>query len=263
MKYMPRAVAYGKLRALVEGAAIVRQEIAELDPPPELALARSKQRNRFGKYFLKCGVSWCAGTPSRRRRPRRASRSSGRSDRRERRTSCIPAPRARLSRSRRACHEVSTGRLDADLDFEYEAHGISLRLVPLILPLTMPCTVLRRLPSRLDLRERGRGRLLRRDRVVRARMGPAALLTRRGSARATPFGGLIASGWQTGCLAMRLMCDGYLTDSSCIASPGSMSCAGSSRCGRETRCGCAPKCSMRGRRRQSRTAASFTGAGRC
>jgi len=28
MKYMPRAVAYGKLRALVEGAAIVRAEVA-------------------------------------------------------------------------------------------------------------------------------------------------------------------------------------------------------------------------------------------
>ena len=28
MKYMPRAVAYGKLRALVEGAALVRAEIA-------------------------------------------------------------------------------------------------------------------------------------------------------------------------------------------------------------------------------------------
>ena len=28
MKYMPRAVAYGKLRALVEGAAIVREEVA-------------------------------------------------------------------------------------------------------------------------------------------------------------------------------------------------------------------------------------------
>ncbi len=40
------------------------------------------------------------------------------------------------------------------------------------------------------------------------------------SARATPFGGLIASGWQTGCVAMRLMCDGYLTESSCIGSPG-------------------------------------------
>jgi len=40
------------------------------------------------------------------------------------------------------------------------------------------------------------------------------------AARASPFGGLIASGWQTGCVAMRLMCDGYLTDSSCVGSPG-------------------------------------------
>ncbi len=40
------------------------------------------------------------------------------------------------------------------------------------------------------------------------------------AARATPYGGLIASGWHTGCLAMRLMCDGYLNDSSCIGSPG-------------------------------------------
>ena len=51
-------------------------------------------------------------------------------------------------------------------------------------------------------------------------MGPAAQSVDEAAARATPFGGLIASGWQTGCLAMRLMCDGYLADSSCIASPG-------------------------------------------
>ena len=38
--------------------------------------------------------------------------------------------------------------------------------------------------------------------------------------RSSPFGGLIASGWQTGCVAMRLMCDGYLTESSCVGSPG-------------------------------------------
>ena len=49
---------------------------------------------------------------------------------------------------------------------------------------------------------------------------PQRYHTSEDAARATPFGGLIASGWQTGCLAMRLMCDGYLTDSSCIASPG-------------------------------------------
>lgn len=40
------------------------------------------------------------------------------------------------------------------------------------------------------------------------------------AARASPYGGLIASGWQTGCVAMRLMCDGYLNDSSCVGSPG-------------------------------------------
>lgn len=40
------------------------------------------------------------------------------------------------------------------------------------------------------------------------------------AARATPFGGLVASGWHTGCVAMRLMCDGYLSDSACIGSPG-------------------------------------------
>lgn len=40
------------------------------------------------------------------------------------------------------------------------------------------------------------------------------------AARASPFGGLIASGWQTCGVAMRLMCDGYLLETSCIGSPG-------------------------------------------
>ena len=40
------------------------------------------------------------------------------------------------------------------------------------------------------------------------------------AAEASIYGGLIASGWQTGCVAMRLMCDGYLTESSCVGSPG-------------------------------------------
>jgi len=39
-------------------------------------------------------------------------------------------------------------------------------------------------------------------------------------ARASPFGGLIASGWQTAAVAMRLMCDGYLLETSCVGSPG-------------------------------------------
>ena len=40
------------------------------------------------------------------------------------------------------------------------------------------------------------------------------------AARATPFGGLIASGWQTASATMRLMCDAYLLETSCVGSPG-------------------------------------------
>jgi len=40
------------------------------------------------------------------------------------------------------------------------------------------------------------------------------------AARASPYGGLIASGWQTAGVAMRLMCDGYLLETSCVGSPG-------------------------------------------
>jgi acyl dehydratase len=49
---------------------------------------------------------------------------------------------------------------------------------------------------------------------------PQGFHTDEAAARASPFGGLIASGWHTSCVAMRLMCDGYLTDSSCAGSPG-------------------------------------------
>ena len=40
------------------------------------------------------------------------------------------------------------------------------------------------------------------------------------AAKATPFRGLVASGWHTGCVLMRLMCDAYLNEASCIGSPG-------------------------------------------
>jgi len=40
------------------------------------------------------------------------------------------------------------------------------------------------------------------------------------AAKSSPFGGLIASGWQTCSVAMRLMCDGYLLQTTCIGSPG-------------------------------------------
>ena len=40
------------------------------------------------------------------------------------------------------------------------------------------------------------------------------------AAKRSPFGGLIASGWQTASVSMRLMCDSYLLESSCVGSPG-------------------------------------------
>jgi acyl dehydratase len=40
------------------------------------------------------------------------------------------------------------------------------------------------------------------------------------AAKASPFGGLIASGWHTAAMVMRLMCDGYLLDAAGTASPG-------------------------------------------
>lgn len=49
---------------------------------------------------------------------------------------------------------------------------------------------------------------------------PQVYHTDEDAAKATPFGGLIASGWQTCGVMMRLMCDGYLNESACIGSPG-------------------------------------------
>ena len=40
------------------------------------------------------------------------------------------------------------------------------------------------------------------------------------AAAAGPFGGLIASGWQTGALMMRLVVENYLSPASSLASPG-------------------------------------------
>ena len=40
------------------------------------------------------------------------------------------------------------------------------------------------------------------------------------AAARSPFGGLIASGWQTAALSMRLVVDGMLADSTSIGSPG-------------------------------------------
>ena len=40
------------------------------------------------------------------------------------------------------------------------------------------------------------------------------------AAENSPFGGLIASGWHTAAIFMRMQCDSFLADSACIASPG-------------------------------------------
>ena len=49
---------------------------------------------------------------------------------------------------------------------------------------------------------------------------PQAYHTDAEAARSSPFGGLIASGWQTAAVGMRLMCDCYLLETSCVGSPG-------------------------------------------
>jgi acyl dehydratase len=41
-----------------------------------------------------------------------------------------------------------------------------------------------------------------------------------GAAQQSIYGGLIASGWHTCAITMRLMCDGYLLDSASLGSPG-------------------------------------------
>jgi acyl dehydratase len=52
------------------------------------------------------------------------------------------------------------------------------------------------------------------------RFDPQGFHTDPEAARKTPFGGLIASGWHTGALMMRLFADHYLTHVASLASPG-------------------------------------------
>lgn len=40
------------------------------------------------------------------------------------------------------------------------------------------------------------------------------------AAESSSFGGLIASGWHTGSLTMRMLCDAYILDSASMGSPG-------------------------------------------
>lgn len=52
------------------------------------------------------------------------------------------------------------------------------------------------------------------------RYDPQSIHTDAEAAAAGPFGGLIASGWQTAALMMRLFADNYLTANASLASPG-------------------------------------------
>jgi acyl dehydratase len=63
---------------------------------------------------------------------------------------------------------------------------------------------------------------VRREDIVdfAARYDPQPFHLDEAAARDTPFGGLVASGWQTCALAMRMMCDAYLLDAASLGSPG-------------------------------------------
>jgi len=52
------------------------------------------------------------------------------------------------------------------------------------------------------------------------RYDPQPFHTDEEAALTSPYGGLIASGWMTCALAMRMICDGYLLDAASLGSPG-------------------------------------------
>lgn len=49
---------------------------------------------------------------------------------------------------------------------------------------------------------------------------PQSFHVDREKAKQSPFGGIIASGWHTSALTMRMLCDSWLLGSSCAGSPG-------------------------------------------
>ncbi len=53
-----------------------------------------------------------------------------------------------------------------------------------------------------------------------SRYDPQPMHTNPVAAADSPMGELIASGWHTCAIAMRLMCDAFITDSSSVAAPG-------------------------------------------
>ncbi len=53
-----------------------------------------------------------------------------------------------------------------------------------------------------------------------ANYDPQSFHVDEGAAQQSIYGGLIASGWHTCAIAMRLMCDGYMLESASLGSPG-------------------------------------------
>ena len=65
-------------------------------------------------------------------------------------------------------------------------------------------------------------RLVDRDEVIAfaTAFDPQPFHVDESAAKASMFGGLIASGWHTVSMVMRMMCDSYLLDSASLGSPG-------------------------------------------
>ncbi len=72
-----------------------------------------------------------------------------------------------------------------------------------------------------DVREFG-GVVVKREDIVRfaAEFDPQPFHVDESAAQDSMFGGLIASGWHTAAMAMRMMCDAYLLKSASLGSPG-------------------------------------------
>ena len=72
-----------------------------------------------------------------------------------------------------------------------------------------------------EVREFGETQVKRED-IVRfaSEFDPQPFHVDDDAARKTMFGGLIASGWHTAAMAMRMMCDAYLLKSASLGSPG-------------------------------------------
>jgi acyl dehydratase len=72
-----------------------------------------------------------------------------------------------------------------------------------------------------EVLELGRHTITREEIIAFARQfDPQVFHVDEEGARQTIFGGLIASGWHTGSLCMRLFCDGVIRDTASLGSPG-------------------------------------------